>query len=152
MNSLSDSRKFYDPETASSSGLSHVPCHPMSVPSPCGMLSPGSCLQPTHGTYMVHRETFLKIYLRCRQQLVLEIQEVQQIHIANPCLWTQEDLQHEQTNLRELFNTLQYLHRDLQGSFKLGNPLSHAEGTYPQNCMVEQPRNQVSEVHFDKFP
>ena len=23
---------------------------------------------------------------------------------------------------------------------------------HPQNCMVEQPRKQVSEIHFDKFP
>ena len=43
--SLSDSREFCDPETASSSGLSHVPSHPMSIPSPRGMLSRDSCLQ-----------------------------------------------------------------------------------------------------------
>ena len=28
---------------------------------------------------------------------------------------------------------------------------SHGEGAYPQNCMVEQPKNQVSEMHFEKF-
>ena len=32
------------------------------------------------------------------------------------------------------------------------NPPSHVEGTYPQSCMVELPRNQVSEMHFDKLP
>ena len=32
------------------------------------------------------------------------------------------------------------------------NPPSHAEGVYPQNCMVELPRDQVPEMHFDKFP
>ena len=32
------------------------------------------------------------------------------------------------------------------------NPPSYAEGAYPQNCMAEQPRNQASEMHFDKFP
>ena len=36
--------------------------------------------------------------------------------------------------------------------FSTWNPPSHAEGTYPQNCMFEQPRNQVLEMHFDKFP
>ena len=25
------------------------------------------------------------------------------------------------------------------------------KGGYPQSCMVEHPRNQVSETHFDKF-
>ena len=29
---------------------------------------------------------------------------------------------------------------------------SHAEGTCPQNCIVEQPKNQVSEMHFNTFP
>ena len=43
VNSLNDSREFY-PETASSSGLSHVPSHPVSVRSPCGMLSRDFCL------------------------------------------------------------------------------------------------------------
>ena len=35
--------------------------------------------------------------------------------------------------------------------FSTWNLPSHAEGAYPQNCMVEQPRNQVSKMHFDKF-
>ena len=36
--------------------------------------------------------------------------------------------------------------------FSTWNPPSHEEGAYPQNCMVQQPRNQVSDMHFDKFP
>ena len=36
--------------------------------------------------------------------------------------------------------------------FSTWNPPSHAEGAYPQNCMVEQPKNQFSEMHFEKFP
>ena len=36
--------------------------------------------------------------------------------------------------------------------FSTWNPPSHAEGAYPQNCMFEQPRNQVSEMHFDRIP
>ena len=46
VNSWNDSQDFYDPETASSSGLSHVPSQPVSVPSPRGMVSRDSCLQP----------------------------------------------------------------------------------------------------------
>ena len=34
VNSLSDGREFYDPETASSSGATHVPSQPSTVPSP----------------------------------------------------------------------------------------------------------------------
>ena len=42
--SLTDAREFYDPETASSSGSSHVPSQPLNIPSPRGMLSRDSCL------------------------------------------------------------------------------------------------------------
>ena len=44
MNSLNDAQEFYDPETASSSGVSHVPNQPMSIPSPRGMIRRDSCL------------------------------------------------------------------------------------------------------------
>ena len=44
VNSLNDAREFYDLETASSSGLSHVPSQPMSIPSSTGMISRDSCL------------------------------------------------------------------------------------------------------------
>ena len=37
--SLNDAEVFCDPETASSSGLSHVPSQPMSIPSPRGWLA-----------------------------------------------------------------------------------------------------------------
>ena len=44
VHSLSDAREFYDPETASSSWLSHVPSQPRSIPSPRGLICRGSCL------------------------------------------------------------------------------------------------------------
>ena len=37
VNSLTDARDFYDPETASSSGASHVPSQPLTISSPRGM-------------------------------------------------------------------------------------------------------------------
>ena len=52
MNSLIDARDFHDPETASSSGLSHIPRHPVIVPNTRGMLGRDSSLQP--GTRNVH--------------------------------------------------------------------------------------------------
>ena len=36
--------------------------------------------------------------------------------------------------------------------FSTWNPVSHAAGAHPQNCMFEQPRSQVSDMHFDRFP
>ena len=44
LNSLSDTRKWFDLETAF--GLYHVPSQPMSIPSPGGLISSDSCLQP----------------------------------------------------------------------------------------------------------
>ena len=37
-------REFYDPETASSSGKSHVPNQPLRIPSPRGIIRRDSCL------------------------------------------------------------------------------------------------------------
>lgn len=59
-NSLNESRGFHDPETASSSGLSHVPSHPMIVPSSSGGLAEISARSLIHGTHMVRRETFFE--------------------------------------------------------------------------------------------
>ena len=42
--SLNDAREFYNPETASSSGVSHVPCQPLSIPNRRGLISRDSCL------------------------------------------------------------------------------------------------------------
>ena len=42
--SLTDARDFYDPQTGSSSGASHVPSQPLNVPSPSGMLGRDSGL------------------------------------------------------------------------------------------------------------
>ena len=69
--SIQDSREFYDFETASGSGLSHVLSQPLSIPSPRGMLTRDSCL---HGTHLAY------------QQPSLEIPEILHQHNASPCL------------------------------------------------------------------
>ena len=48
VNSLNDAKEFYDPGTASSSGMSHVPSQSLSFPRPRGLISRDSCLP--HGT------------------------------------------------------------------------------------------------------
>ena len=37
-------------------------------------------------------------------------------------------------------------------TFSTWTPPPQAEGTVPQNCMIELPRKQVSELHVDKVP
>ena len=59
LNSLNDATEFYDPETASSSGLSHVPSQPVIGPTLGRMLSRRSCLQPdTRNAYGTLRNVF----------------------------------------------------------------------------------------------
>ena len=57
-NFLTDAKEFDDLETASSSGLSHVPCQPMSIPSPREMMS-----RDSQGTRWVPQETLSEVYL-----------------------------------------------------------------------------------------
>ena len=73
VNSLNDSRDFHDPEPASSSGLSHVPNHPVIVPSPRGTLRRDPCLQlDTRNLQGITGNVFLKVHLHQmnRQHLV----------------------------------------------------------------------------------
>ena len=44
VNSLDDAKEFNGHETASSSGMSHVPSQPLSIPSPKGLICRDSCL------------------------------------------------------------------------------------------------------------
>ena len=59
-NSLNESRGYHDPETARSSGLSHVPTHPMIVPSSSGNGAEILARSLIHGTHMVRRETLFE--------------------------------------------------------------------------------------------
>ena len=64
VNSLNDAKEFYDLETASSSGLSHVPSQPVSIPSPRGMIGRNSCLQlDTRNSLGTSGHVFVKVYL-----------------------------------------------------------------------------------------
>ena len=96
-NSLSYSRDFHDPEKASSSRLPHVPSHPLTLPSffekgLAAILSRSL----THGSHLVHRETFLKIHQRqMNRQLVPEM-----------CM--QESYSYTQAHMRQFLINLVY--------------------------------------------
>ena len=60
VNALNEEKEFYDPETASGSGMSHVPTQPSRIPSPRGMLSRDSGLPHSmHGIRWVLQEMFM---------------------------------------------------------------------------------------------
>ena len=79
VDSFSDARAFYDPETASSSGATHVPqSNPLlfQVPEPC--LAAILDCRTIHGILWVLQETFLNDYLleKGHHQLSSTIQRI----------------------------------------------------------------------------
>ena len=60
MKSLNDGKDFYDPEKASSSGLSHVPSQPSRMSSLGGMISRDFCLPHNPRIQWVLLETFFE--------------------------------------------------------------------------------------------
>ena len=139
------SREFYDPETASNSGLSHVPSQPMSIPSPRGMLSRDSCLQSdTQNSFGISGNVF---------ENVLALNEPSAAFFGNSRrLATARRLAARTDELETHTQHVAIPTPRIARTFSTWSPPSHAEGAYPQNCMVEQPRNQVAEMHFDNFP
>ena len=62
-NSLSEERDFHDPETASSSGASNVPCQPLTIPSTRSMHCRDLDCRQIHGIPMLLNETCFKACL-----------------------------------------------------------------------------------------
>ena len=121
--SLNDAREFYHPETASSSGLSHVPNQPMSTPSLHGLVGRDSC-SLLHGTLWVQQDILLKIYLLQlnHQKQSLEIRRIWHQCLAELYLWIQEGMRSEQVCWREtLCNTNTSICQEV---FDVGSSLS----------------------------
>ena len=148
--SLSDSRVFCDPETASSSGLSHVPSHPMSIPSPRGMLSRDSCLQhDTRNSYGTSGNVFENLLAPNEPSAALT-------KFKKSCSGTMRARVSEH---RKTFVRADDLDRNTQRfailtarfarTFPTWNLPSHAEGAYQQNCMVLTPRFARTFSHWN---
>ena len=69
VNALCEENEFYDPETASSSGMSHGPSQPSRIPSPRGMLSRGSVLPHYAANTIRTSGNVLQIYLLKKEYL-----------------------------------------------------------------------------------
>ena len=152
--SLSDANEFYDPETASSSGSSHVPSQPMRIPSPRGMISRDSCSQhDTRNSWCTSGHAFEGVSAPGEPPAAI---------FGSSRNMPSASCGHVPLNTGRIAERANELGRNPQNSasltprsgrkFSPRNPPSQAEGVHPQSCMVELPRNQVSEMHFDKFP
>ena len=154
VNFLIDSKKFYDLETASSSGFSHVPSQPMSIPSPRGMISRDTCLQPdTRNSFGISGNVFKDLPAPSEPPAAF---------VGNSRISASAQCEPMSLNTGRLADRANEMERNTQHfatptprfvrNFSIHNPPSHAQGPYPQNCVVEQPGNQVPDMHFDKFP
>ena len=152
VNSLNDFSEFNDPETASSSGSSHVPSQLMRIPSPRGSLSRDSCLEPdTRNSFGISgnvlddppapSEPPAAFFDISRNSASAQCEPVSLI--TGRLLDRGNELERNTRNFA--IPTPRFARK-----ISTWNPPSRAQAS-PQNCMVEQLRNQVSEMHFDKF-
>ena len=160
MNFRIDSRVFFfkkKPETISSSGSFHVPCHLIIVPSSFGKPCRASSPQPdTRNLCSMPVDVFCRSI--CTDEPTAPFfffetctQEVQLLHMANKCF----------SNTGRLVARIDETNQDTQ-SFAIPNPRfvgnvptmnlpSSAEEVCPNNFMVGQPKNHISNMHFEKF-
>ena len=106
-----------------------------------------------HGTYLASRETFFED--------LLAPSEPPAGLFVNSISSASAHCEPMSLNTGRFADRAKELERNEQNSaiptprfarkFSTWNPPFHAQESCPQNCMVEQPRNQVSEMHFDKF-
>ena len=144
---LLDARDVYDPETASSSGASHVPSQPLKIPSPGEMCSCDSGLPlDARNTMGTSGNVFEKACLleKDHPQLSSRIHGIWHHLLADghqEILWNMEE---ERDEIRRV---LQYQHHAL---IKVLEPLHHAGGTYSQNGVMDYPRCPISELYLGK--
>ena len=110
VNSPNDAREFFDPETASSFGSSHVPSQPMSIPSLRELIGRDSCLQlDTRNSFGMSGDVFEDL-LAPSEPPAAFFGNLRSMASA-PCEPTsliQGDLQSEQMNWKDTLRILQF--------------------------------------------
>ena len=134
VNSLSDARECHDPDTASSSGASHVPSQPLIIPSPREVRCRDSGLprdtRITMGTSGNVFESFLA--LAGPSPSVFE---------------NSKNLASSRGGIREPQSSETPTPRFNQGAATM-NHCCHTGGTCSLNGMTDYPRFQISEMHL----
>ena len=151
---MNDAQEFNDPETASSSGGSHDPSRqPVSIPSPRGMISRDSGLQlDTRNSLGTSGRVFEGLLARGGPSSALF--ENSESLASLSCRLRPIDtgrIAEQGQELRRKPQSHTIPTPRFAWKFSAWNPLNHAGGICPQNCSMENPRNQISDLHFDKF-
>ena len=151
LNSWNDAQEFHDPEIASSSRLSHVPSQPMSLPSPRGMISRESCLKSdTRNSLGTSGHVFEGLPARGETSSAL-LENFQGIVASSSSRLNPIDV----GKIAEQRKVLRKEPPDptiptprFARKVATWNPLYRAGRTYFQNCLMQNPRNQILELHF----
>ena len=134
---MKEEKEFYDPDTVSSTGMSHVPSQHSRIPSPRGMLNRDSGLPHSSRNWMgtsgnvccettCTRKNFSVITRNC------------------PETWRRIETRTAQSST----TPTPRFSRNLDA----WSSTCRTGGTYSQNCTMETPRYAVSELHFGKLP
>ena len=152
VNSLYDSRGFYDSETASSSGLSHVPSQPVSIPNPRGMIGRDPCLQPdTRNSLGTSGHVFEGLLARGEPSSALFV--VSHNSAVSSCRLKPSDS-------RKIAEKGERVRKEPQGLHNTNS--SHCQEVFDLEPSVPYRRNfsklydgnlknQISDLHFDKL-
>ena len=107
-----------------------------------------------HGSHLAYQETFFKIYLHrvSFQQLVLDILKIMVWAPCDPVSLNTGRLAERANELERNPHNFAIPTQRFARRWSTWNPPSHAEWASLQKCMVALPRNQVSVMHFEKFP
>ena len=150
VNSLSDAREFYDPESGSSSGATHVPVDPLlfrvTGPSLAAILD----CRMIHGILWVLQETLLIDFLPEKDEPTIFNDSK---NLASSSLKLGRDAE---GNIKRPEIEMR---REPQNSsipprrFQRGAAVyDHTGGTYSHSCVIDFPRFPISELHLGKLP
>ena len=114
----------------------------MIVPSPCGMTRRDSCLQPETRNFFGASVNVFEDVTAPNEPTARSLTDT---HCEPVSLNKKEEL--ERNTQIFAMPTPRFARK-----FSTWNPPSPAEGPDPQNCLIEQSRNQVSVMHSDTFP
>ena len=142
VNCLNDEKEFYDPETASSSGIFHVPSQPLSIPSLRPMISRDSCLPHDTRNSMDTSENVFEKTTCSRRPSSVFFENPKNLPPSSSGLRpgnTGNILKHGQAVRREPQSSTIPIPR-FTTNHETWAPSIRTGGTYSQNCMMEAPR------------
>ena len=149
VNSLIDARDFHDPDTASSSGASHVPSQPLNIPGPKTMRCRDSGLPLDTRNSMGTAANVFESRLDREGPSSAFFENSKNLASSSFGFGSGNTREHWKGVRRYPQSSSIPTPRFNQG---LGTPLYHTGGTYSQNGVMDYPRYPISELHLGKFP